>query len=337
MLWSRSPRSKVLVSGANGFIGMWVVHSLLEKGYSVRAAVRSPDKGRHMKNHFQAHADRLELAIVPDIAKEGAFDEAVKGVEGIVHTASPVHLFAPSSTVEEFVEPAVKGTTGILRSAAKHGTSVKGIVTTASIASVLNIEKPEQRTYTEADWNEESEKILAEKGVKAGNGVMYSASKTLAERAAWNFYKENKDNISWTLTVLHPPMPPIQEVSSLESLNTSMLAFWHQLIPETKQFAPLPGAWVDVRDLADAHVLALEKEAAGGERIFVSAGPLVWQDWIDAANALGRNLTPAIPDPERKRVCDFSNAKEQKILGLKYRSINDTVKDCLEDFAIRGW
>ena len=64
-----APHSKILATGSNGYIGMWIVHSLLEKGYSVRAVVRSADKGKHLLNHFKAHGDKLELAIVPDMTK----------------------------------------------------------------------------------------------------------------------------------------------------------------------------------------------------------------------------------------------------------------------------
>lgn len=110
-----SAPAKVLVSGANGYIAIWVVRTLLEKGYSVRGTVRSADKGQHLKETF-SHYDtgKLELVVVEDITmvclkwllsrhidvdiytmvQEGAFDEAVKGVDAILHTASPFHLDA---------------------------------------------------------------------------------------------------------------------------------------------------------------------------------------------------------------------------------------------------
>ena len=88
--------AKVLVSGANGYIAVWVVRTLLERGYSVRGTVRSESKTAFLKNSFrnEAESGRLELVIVPDITKPGAFDEAVKGVDAIEHTASPFHFKA---------------------------------------------------------------------------------------------------------------------------------------------------------------------------------------------------------------------------------------------------
>lgn len=91
-----SAPSKVLVTGANGYIGIWVVRTLLDHGFSVRGAVRSDSKGKHLLDLFkdEVKSGRFEIAIVPDISAPGAFDEAVKGVAAIEHTASPCILDA---------------------------------------------------------------------------------------------------------------------------------------------------------------------------------------------------------------------------------------------------
>ncbi|KAJ6512297.1 hypothetical protein DFH09DRAFT_877724, partial [Mycena vulgaris] len=113
---------KVLVSGANGFIAAWVVRSLLEEGFSVRGAVRSEAKCAHLRKTFHSYGDKFELVvrlspltIDPVVFKDGAFDEAVQGVDAIEHTASPFHLNADEP--EELITPAIQGTLGILRSA----------------------------------------------------------------------------------------------------------------------------------------------------------------------------------------------------------------------------
>ena len=86
--------AKVLVSGANGFIAVWVVKDLLDAGYTVRGTVRSEAKGSHLLKTFKSAVDagKLELIVVPDITEPGAFNEAVKGVDAIEHTASPFHF-----------------------------------------------------------------------------------------------------------------------------------------------------------------------------------------------------------------------------------------------------
>ena len=86
-----SSPAKVLVTGANGYLATWVVKKYLEAGYSVRGAVRSLKKSAFLNDIFAQYGDRFELVVVEDITKNGAFDEAVKGVEAIAHTASPFH------------------------------------------------------------------------------------------------------------------------------------------------------------------------------------------------------------------------------------------------------
>ena len=87
-----SPPAKVLVTGANGYLATWVVKKYLEAGYSVRGTVRSLSKSAFLNDKFARYGDRFELVVVEDITKDGAFDEAVKGVDAIAHTASPVEI-----------------------------------------------------------------------------------------------------------------------------------------------------------------------------------------------------------------------------------------------------
>jgi nucleoside-diphosphate-sugar epimerase len=86
-----SSPSKVLVTSANGYLATWVVKKYLEAGYSVRGTVRSLSKSAFLKDKFAHYGDRFELVVVEDVTKDGAFDEAVKDVDAIAHTASPFH------------------------------------------------------------------------------------------------------------------------------------------------------------------------------------------------------------------------------------------------------
>ncbi|KAG9310433.1 hypothetical protein JVU11DRAFT_9573 [Chiua virens] len=187
--------------------------------------------------------------------------------------------------------------------------------------------------------------------------VKYRASKTLAEKSAWEFVNnpENKTRINWDLVVLNPPFvfgPAIHEVTTPASLNTSAAIFYNYVADGAK--ANLAGndflantgtCWIDVRDLAEAHALALEQEAAGGERFIVSAGLWKWQDFIDAANDLNPppKLSTALPVGVRgagklaKHLTIYNTAKADRILGLKYRTVAETTKDTFADYETRGW
>ena len=173
------------------------------------------------------------------VSQDGAFDEAVKGVDAIVHAASPINLGLQEP--EAFIGPAVRGTTGILKSAQAHGPSVKRIVTLSSVGAVCSLtdypssEQPTgtQRVFTEADWNEAAIKEVETKGKDASPIDAYMASKTLAERAAWNWYEKNKSSVSWDLVTLQPPYvfgPIIHECKGLESLNTSAGLWFHMVL-----------------------------------------------------------------------------------------------------------
>jgi len=349
-----APNSKVLVSGANGFLAAWVVRTLLEKGYSVRGTVRSEKKGQHLKEIFKEYEGKLETIIVKDITEDGAFDEAVKGVDAIEHISSP--FVTDAKTPDELIIPAVQGTVRMLESALNFGTSVKRIVITSSTAAILQT-APHPQVFTEKNWDEQAIE-QAQDPETASGWVIYRASKTLAEKAAWKFVEEHKD-IGWDLTVLNPPFifgPVIHSVSKPEHLNTSVKDWYDTLCTptangrSTAELATVGSEWVDVRDLAEAHVKVLETEKAGGKRMLISAGLFKWQDWADIVNALPTATLSSLahkttvgnpgsgscrPDTVHMNTYDISLSKE--ILGLKYRTKEESAKDMIEDFAKRGW
>ncbi|KDQ65079.1 hypothetical protein JAAARDRAFT_247410 [Jaapia argillacea MUCL 33604] len=344
------PGSKVLVTGANGYIAAWVVRVLLEKGYAVRGTVRSESKATHLRKIFSEYGDKHEVVVVEDITKEGAFDEAVKGVDAIEHTASPFHLNCDDP--QEFIEPAVKGTVGVLQSALKYGSTVKRIVVTSSCAAVLTISDKSQ-TFTELNWNDQAIKEVEEKGRDALVMNKYRASKTLAEKSAWDFVEKNKGSIGWDLVVLNPPYvfgPVIHDVPTAPQLNTSALEFYNTIVKgskDAKQLSSMGNSWIDVRDLALAHALAIQKEAAGGNRFIVSGGPFKWQDFVDAANSITPAIYTDLPKgnpgsgsaaPDTVHLINYDVSKARRVLGLdKYITQEECTRACLEDFKSRGF
>jgi len=333
---------KVLVTGANGYVAVWIVKTLLEEGFSVRGTIRSESKAPYLKNLFASYGDKLELVIVKDITQVGAFDEAVKGVDAIQHSASPFHL--NGSKPDDMIIPAVDGTRSILLSTLKYGTNVKRIILTSSCAAIEETHD-DQRHYTEEDWCQQSLDEVNEKGAKSIPSDWYRASKTLAEKEAWGFVRDHKSEIQWDLVVLNPPFvygPLLQDIDSVASLNTSM-ALWYQSVlqggvdPET--LAKEGGNWVDVRDTSAAHVRAMTVEEAGGHRILNSAGPYKWQDWVNVARKFRPDLPAGNKSFESSKAVHlilFHSDKVERILGLKYRTKEETTKDILENLQERG-
>lgn len=105
----------------------------------------------------------------------------------------------------DFIKPAVNGTLSVLKSSASEGSSVKRIVVTSSCSAVYTVQS-EPGIWSEADWNDAALEQVKAEGKKAPPMVMYRASKVLAERAAWDFYRENKSQVAWDLVVFNPPV-----------------------------------------------------------------------------------------------------------------------------------
>lgn len=152
----------------------------------------------------------------------------MKDVDAIAHTASPVGVAADDP--DELIKPAVEGTLSVLKAAASYGTSVKRIITISSTAAT-NAGEP--GTYDESAWNETSLDEVKRLGASASRMGKYRASKTLAERAAWEWYEERKGTLVWDLVVLVPVFifgPPPYPVSGIEDLNPSLKLWYNNVV-----------------------------------------------------------------------------------------------------------
>lgn len=337
---------RVLLTGGSGFIAAHVLDYLLEHGHSVVTTVRSQEKADKIKEAHPKHGkDKLDFALVEDIAQEGAFDKAVISdppFEAVIHTASPFH-FNVTDVKKQLLDPAVIGTTGVLKSIKKSAPTVNRVVITSSFASIIDAKKSPwpEHNYSEADWNPVTPDE-AEENPATG----YRASKTFAEKAAWDFVQKEKPN--FTLATMCPPLvlgPVVHYLNSLDALNTSnqrirdcMLGKWKDEIPATGTFI-----WVDVRDLAMCHVLAMEKEAAGDKRFFITEGHFTNRDIAKAIekhfpeykDSLPSAKTPGGDYPEQG-IFKIDNSQASKLLGMKWRSFDEAIVDTVKSLKAVG-
>lgn len=154
-------------------------------------------------------------------------------MDAIIHTASPVT--DKEEDPSKLIVPAVKGTVGILVSALNFGSSVKRVVVTASIGSVHEVTS-EPKVYSEANWNELALREVETKGAAAAPLNKYWASKTLAERAAWDFWNNHREEVEWDLVALHPAYvfgPTLHQVDKPEHLPASMGVFYDAIFGGT--------------------------------------------------------------------------------------------------------
>lgn len=197
--------SRVLLTGGSGFIAAHTLDLLLNHGHSVVTTVRTQEKADKIKADYQNYVDngKLSFAIVPDIAQPDAFEKAVISdppFDAVLHTASPFH-FNVTDVQKDLIDPAVIGTTGILKSIKKHAPSVKRVVITSSFAAIVNGPKGSWpgHVYSEDDWNPMTIEDAQETPMMG-----YRASKTFAEKAAWEFVEKEKPN--FTISTINPPM-----------------------------------------------------------------------------------------------------------------------------------
>ncbi len=260
--------TKVLVTGATGFVAGHCIADLLAHGHSVRGTVRSlADPARVA--HLRALGGDLEL-VEADLTDDRGWPAAAAGVDAVLHVASPIPAEPPRDE-DELVRPAVGGTLRVLRASAAAG--VRRVVLTSSIAAINSgYPRGDRRTRTEADWSD------------VDHCTPYPKSKTLAERAAWRFAADHPD---LELVTVNPGLVigPIQHAAA----GTSVSVVSRLLNREVPAVPRLGWAPVDVRDVATAHRLAMETPAAAGNR-YICAGDNIWM--TDIAAVLAEEFNP---------------------------------------------
>ena len=248
---------KVLVTGISGFVGQHCATELLKKGYAVRGSVRSLSRTDEVTIGIKNEIDpkgNLEFCEL-DLMKDAGWDKAMEGCDYVLHIASPFVVKVPKDE-NELIKPAVEGTLRALKSAKKAG--VRRVVLTSSTVAMQGgkhgIVKINQDSWTDVN----------EKTVTA-----YFKSKTLAEKSAWEFIKNQTGDSKLELVVVNPG--PIYGPTVTGDLATEAMDFFKKLI--TGKVPMLPRAYSvmsDVRDVATIHVAALENEKANGKRFIVT-------------------------------------------------------------------
>jgi len=247
----------VLVTGASGFLGSHITKRLLEQNQKVRGTVRSIEASKFLYDLVPEKKDNLELVEVEllDFAK---WDLVTQGCEFVVHTACPVPITNPKDVENKLFKPAIEGTRGVLNSSLKNG--VKKVVVTSAF-NALWIGN-EYRNITEEIWAID------------GNEDVYNTAKIKQEKLVWEFYEKNKEKVE--ITVLCPGLLIGPLLKKKENLG-------EQIIKEfmSKKLPGIPDinfAVADVRDVAAAHVKALDSNKCSGKRYIIANKSMALKD-----------------------------------------------------------
>ncbi|EDQ85938.1 uncharacterized protein MONBRDRAFT_28677 [Monosiga brevicollis MX1] len=320
---------KVLVTGASGYIAGHLVQQLLAKGHTVRGTVRSLAKTDAVGylQQLPGATERLEL-IEADLLQPGSFDAAAQDCEIVYHTASP--FFRQVDKPDDLIVPAVQGTRNVLSACAK-APSVKRVVVTSSFAAVLfghDMEK-DPSPFTEADWNQVSTAEHPEPM------HWYRASKIQAERAAWAFV-ENPD-VQFDVVTLNPPMVIGPWLPGYTRPNESSMIIKEKLTGEIKAVPAGGIGYIDVRDLARAHILAGETPEANG-RYLVTSGVPTHLEVAQLLKTLEPNSAIVTEPPTEKRQAFLIDAgKAARDLKLTdYIPLEQTLRDQITSLRQAG-
>ncbi len=246
-------QEKVLVTGASGYIALHCISELLKKGYKVKGSLRDMNKEPIIRRYFGCDNEKsnLEFCKLNLLSDEG-WDNAVSDCKYIMHIASPFVIEEPKNE-KDLIEPALEGTLRALNAANRN--KIKKFILTSSMASVAYGHKAE--ICNKNNWTDTSKNVGA-----------YVRSKTIAERAAWDFIKDN--NASFPLTTIHPGMvfgPLIG--NEIRGASASLIA---NMI--SGKFPALPEIYftiVDVRDIAKLHVDSLKNQNSDNKRILATS------------------------------------------------------------------
>ena len=332
--------SLVLITGSTGHLGFRTLLDALKAGYTVRAAVRSEARAQTILNNpvFKAAnfpSSQLSFVIVPDLAAPHAYDEAVKGVDYIIHIASPITNNKDKTQAEYvkfFIEPAHLGTIGILDSAALAPT-VKRIVITSSIVAIIPF--MEMAMGSDNTFNAES-RIVFDEGPYPNEFAAYSASKTKALNDAEEWIRKNKP--SFDLVHIHPSFIEGRNdlVLKAEDIFEGTNAVVLRIATGVKSEQANPGVTVHNEDVARLHVESLNQSKIPAGSYIASwnpAGTVDGTHWQDVSAVVAKEFPEAVKSGllsvdgvQGSTPNHFDSTKTEKTFGWKFQSYAEMVK-----------
>lgn len=313
------------VTGGTGFIAAYLVKALLEKGHTVRTTVRNPDDLEKVGYLTKLSGDKERLKILKaDLLVEGSFDEAVTGVDGVFHTASPVIVPYDNNIQATLIDPCIKGTQNVLKSCIKA--NVKRVVLTSSCSSIRYRDDVQQVSpLNESHWSDPEY-------CKRYN-LWYAYAKTLGEREAWRIAKESGID----LVVVNPsfvvgPLLAPQPASTLLMILGIIKGLKGDYPNTTVGF-------VHIDDVISVHLLAMEEPKVSG-RLICSSTVAHWSQIIEM-------LLAKYPSYPYETKCGSQQGDDNKHrmdttkitqLGFpQFKSLEQMFDDCIKSFQDKGF
>ncbi|KAI9195985.1 hypothetical protein LWI28_020038 [Acer negundo] len=314
----------VCVTGGSGCIGSWLVRLLLDRRYTVHATVKNLNDAKETE-HLRAleGADtRLRLFQI-DLLDYDSIFAAVSGCAGVFHLASPNIIDRVLDHQKELLDPAIKGTINVLTAAKAAG--VRRVVVTSSTSAIMTSPHwPADKVKSEDCWTDVESCKQKE--------LWYSLSKTLAEKAAWDFSKENSLDVVVVnpAVVMGPVIPP--------TLTASMLILLRLLQGCTETYGDIWMGLVHFKDVALAHILVYENPLASGRHLCVEAISHYGDFVAKVAELYPEYDVPRLPRDTQPGLLRTKDAGKKLVdLGLQFIPLEQIIKDSFESLKSKGF
>ncbi|KAK9069080.1 hypothetical protein SSX86_013196 [Deinandra increscens subsp. villosa] len=314
----------VCVTGGSGFIGSWLVRLLLDRGYTVNATVKDL-KNENETKHLEAlegAESRLRLFQI-DLLDYDSIVAAVAGASGVFHLASPCSVDEVHDAENEMLAPAIKGTNNVLKAAKELG--IKRVVVTSSVSAIVPSPSwPSDVPKSEDCWTDEE--YCKQKG------LWYPLSKTLAEKAAWDFSKEKGLDIVVVNpgTVMGPILPP--------TIGASMQMLLLLIQGCTDVYENFFMGPVHVKDVALAHILVYENTSATGRHMCVESISHYGDFAASVAELYPEYNIPRFPKDTQPGLMRSKNGSKKLMdLGLEFTSVEQMIRDGVESLKSKGF
>ncbi|KAL4737686.1 hypothetical protein BDV11DRAFT_171763 [Aspergillus similis] len=312
----------ILVTGANGYIASHVCNILLSLGYRVRGTLRSPKPWLTAFFDAKYGTGLFEPIIIPDLTQRGAWQVAVEGVQGIAHVASDMSM---NPDPEQVVPQMVQGVQNALEAAMGQLQVKRVVYTSSSTAAFISVPNKEGVRITRDTWNDACVDAAAKDTPEDERGyLVYSASKTLAEKEAWNWVQRNQPRFGFNSIV---PNTNYGRILCPEMPANSMTETANLLHGDDSVIRHFPPQWfVDVEDTARLHVVALLSPSVVGKRIFAFAQAFNWTDILTTLRELrpDNTLLPPYPENEGRDLSQIEGAPEAEAMMNEF-------------FGTKGW
>lgn len=323
-----------VVTGVTGFVAKHVALRFLQAGWEVRGTLRAPGREAEVRAALAPHLNDKALSRLSfstaDLTRDHGWPEAMTGAEAVIHTASPFPMAQPRQP-EDLITPAVDGTRRVL--AAAHAAGVRRAVVTSSTVAVLN--EYRRGVQDESDWCD----------LKAPGTTAYAMSKTLAERAAWDFAAAHPE---MALTCINPGLvlgPPLDA-----QFGTSLKIVQRVLRGRDPMLPMLCFVCVDARDVAEMHLRAVLHPETAGKRYLAAAGSMTMPDMglvLKSAYPYRRIATRVAPMPLLRvlslfdaglrsilpsvgQLVEVSNARARREMGMRFIEPADALRASAE-------